>query len=43
MSNQKSFFTWKLYFPEVFQGDNPGFDVVIGNPPYVNIYKICGK
>jgi len=41
MSNQKSFFTWKLYFPEVFQGDNPGFDVVIGNPPYVNIYKIA--
>jgi len=35
MSNQKSFFTWKLYFPEIFQGNNPGFDIVIGNPPYV--------
>lgn len=21
-------------FPEVFQGDNPGFDVIIGNPPW---------
>ena len=30
----KPFFAWKLYFAEVFQGDNPGFDIVIGNPPY---------
>ena len=30
----KPFFLWKLYFAEVFQRDNPGFDVVIGNPPY---------
>ena len=36
----KPFFLWKLYFAEVFQKDNPGFDVVIGNPPYINIYKI---
>ncbi|OGP59675.1 MAG: hypothetical protein A2V67_02665, partial [Deltaproteobacteria bacterium RBG_13_61_14] len=27
-------FDWKTGFPEVFKGDNPGFDVVIGNPPY---------
>jgi len=30
----KPFFAWKLYFAEVFQGDNPGFDIVIANPPY---------
>ncbi|MFH1116292.1 MAG: Eco57I restriction-modification methylase domain-containing protein, partial [Pseudomonadota bacterium] len=25
---------WPLVFPEVFRRDKPGFDVVIGNPPY---------
>ncbi|MCG2718700.1 MAG: hypothetical protein L6408_07700, partial [Nanoarchaeota archaeon] len=30
----KPFFLWKLYFAEVFQRVNPGFDVVIGNPPW---------
>lgn len=30
----KPFFMWTLYFSEVFH-DNNGFDVVIGNPPYV--------
>jgi len=30
----KPFFLWKLYFSEVFQRKNPGFDVVIGNPPW---------
>jgi SAM-dependent methyltransferase len=28
---------WTRTFPEVFQGANPGFDAVIGNPPYVNM------
>lgn len=32
----KPFFLWKLYFAEVFQRENPGFDVVIANPPYVD-------
>jgi len=27
-------FDWNKEFPEIFQGDNPGFDVVIGNQPY---------
>jgi hypothetical protein len=27
---------WKSEFPEVFSGRNPGFDVLVGNPPYVN-------
>ncbi|MFB6144494.1 MAG: Eco57I restriction-modification methylase domain-containing protein, partial [Candidatus Nanohaloarchaea archaeon] len=37
----KQFFHWKLEFPEVFfdidtgkQKQNPGFDAVVGNPPY---------
>ncbi len=31
----KPFFIWELEFSEVFQGINPGFDIAIGNPPYV--------
>jgi len=31
----KPFFAWKLYFAEVFQGNNPGFDIIIANPPYI--------
>ncbi len=30
----KRFFHWELEFPEAFQGESRGFDVVIGNPPY---------
>ncbi len=37
-AKSKPFFLWKLYFAEVFQRENPGFDVVIGNPPYVKEY-----
>ena len=29
------FILWQLYFPKVFK-DNGGFDIVIGNPPYVS-------
>lgn len=37
----KSFFHWELEFPEIFfdEGEvkeNPGWDCVIGNPPYVS-------
>lgn len=35
--NSKDFFQWDIEFPNVFYGDNPGFDCVIGNPPYVDI------
>ncbi|PIY10755.1 MAG: restriction endonuclease subunit M [Flexibacter sp. CG_4_10_14_3_um_filter_32_15] len=28
-------FDWKKEFPTVFKGKNNGFDVVVGNPPYV--------
>jgi hypothetical protein len=38
-NKSKPFFLWKLYFAEVFQRENPGFDVVIGNPPYVSSWN----
>ena len=27
-------FHWQIEFPEVFERDNPGFDAVVGNPPF---------
>lgn len=33
--NSKPFFIWELEFSEIFKGNNPGFDIVIGNPPYI--------
>jgi len=33
-------FVWDLAFVEVFEADEPGFDIVIGNPPYVRQEKI---
>ena len=27
-------FHWEIEFPEVFDRDNPGFDAVVGNPPF---------
>ena len=27
-------FHWEIEFPEVFERDNPGFDAIIGNPPF---------
>jgi len=27
-------FHWDIEFPEVFSGDNPGFDGIVGNPPF---------
>ena len=38
---EKRFFHWEIEFPEVFRDrygrekDNPGFDAVVGNPPYI--------
>lgn len=34
-SPEKPFLLWDLEFSEVFGVKNPGFDIVIGNPPYV--------
>lgn len=36
-------FDWKVAFPEVFNARNPGFDAVIGNPPYGADYKAFEK
>lgn len=36
---RKPYFLWKLEFAKVFQ-EKGGFDIMIGNPPYVNIYNI---
>ena len=35
IAEEKRFFHWELEFPEAFLGEERGFDVVIGNPPYV--------
>ncbi|MFX5415770.1 hypothetical protein ABTD17_19025, partial [Acinetobacter baumannii] len=38
-ARKRHLFHWELEFPEVFfspeRRHNPGFDAVIGNPPYV--------
>ena len=34
----KDFFLWDVYFAEVFSGKG-GFDIVIGNPPYIQLQK----
>ena len=36
------FFIWELEFSDVFRSKG-GFDVVIGNPPYVQIQKFSGQ
>ena len=28
-------FHWEIEFPEVFERDNPRFDVIVGNPPFM--------
>jgi hypothetical protein len=38
----KEVFDFKVYFSEVWHLKN-GFDIVIGNPPYVQIQKFSGK
>ena len=45
---QKRFFHWPLEFPEVWytkrgRRSNPGFDAVIGNPPYVRQEQITAN
>jgi len=46
MAGDKEFFHWKLAFPEVFyeeegeKKEDAGFDVVMGNPPYVKTHNL---
>ena len=42
LADDKLFFHWELEFPEVFyegarEQENPGFNAVVGNPPYFSI------
>ncbi len=44
-ANEKRFFHWELEFPEIFfeghlRKENPGFDAVIGNPPYRDLKEL---
>ena len=36
-ANRHRFFHWPLEFPSVFHRERPGFDVVVGNPPWNEI------
>ena len=38
---EKPYFIWHLFFKDVF--DNKGFDIVIGNPPYIQLQKDGGS
>ncbi len=40
LAKKKRFFHWELEFPEVWQREKKGFDVVLGNPPYVRIQEM---
>ena len=35
-------FHWEIEFPEVFARDNPGFDAIVGNPPFAGKNTIGG-
>ena len=47
MADEHDFFHWKLEFPEVFYNDSgemrepSGFDIIIGNPPYVSNWELA--
>ena len=36
---ERNFFPWKIFFSEVFLKNN-GFDIIIGNPPYIGVREI---
>ncbi|MEW6653758.1 MAG: TaqI-like C-terminal specificity domain-containing protein [Bacteroidota bacterium] len=37
-TTERPYFLWHFYFKDVF--DKGGFDIVIGNPPYISIQKL---
>ena len=37
LAEEYKFFHWEIEFPDVFSGDDPGFDCVIGNPPWERV------
>ena len=38
--NKQPPFVWDIAFVEIFEGDKGGFDIVVGNPPYVRVENI---
>ena len=42
LSNNSEFFLWHTYFKDVFSSANGGFDIVIGNPPYIQLQNNGG-
>jgi hypothetical protein len=34
-------FHWEIEFPEVFGRENPGFDAIVGNPPFLGSVKFA--
>lgn len=37
LADEHRFFHWSLAFPTVFDRENPGFDAVVGNPPWEEV------
>ena len=37
MAEEHAFLHWPLAFPQVFSREQPGFDVVVGNPPWEEV------
>ena len=37
------FFDWRIMFTEVFDNGSDGFDIVIGNPPYIQLQNNGGE
>lgn len=40
LKNERPYFLWSVYFYDVFK--NGGFDIIIGNPPYVQLQRDGG-
>ena len=40
-NNESDYFVWDIAFVEILAGEKQGFDIVIGNPPYVRQENIC--
>lgn len=36
-------FNWEVEFPEVFDRENPGFDAIVGNPPFLGGSRISAE
>jgi len=36
-------FHWDIEFPEVFDRENPGFDAIVGNPPFAGVVSLAGS